>query len=1019
MDLNHSNGSVEMSQQQQTTPTLSEASPSHDRAHSELLGRHDNGTHTLQSSSSVVSGFNSQSTHTATLPEENSSPSDSLSDGAFATRVLGMENVPSPFSAYHNKRRLSRSGAGIYASDESDDEVVVTAQTNNDRADTVIIRRKRGERHDTPTSLNSRSGCDCCPCLPIIDPSTRFRAAWDVAVVTALLYNLVEIPIRVGFEFEAEPWSAADVFNLLVDLFFLGDVIVNFRTGFYEDGFFIADAKRIAARYMSGWFWIDFPTSIPTTHIINLAYGSASDAESGSDSLRLPRLLRLFRIARLFKMLRFIKLMRTLRAWDTDIKWAPITKGLKFLSLVFFTTHAAACMMFYIALIERNSDGSFADASWITRYMDDRPFYNHGASDPRDLSFNSRYAISFYWALTTISTIGYGDIVPQTELEISFTCVIMFIGSCVFGYMIGNISRVVQSEEEHSRLLRKKIKSINEYMRYRQLPKSIKDRIRSHYNFAWKRLTVYDEQQILEELPLNLRTQIALHLNESLIQTVPLLADMVESQPECTALLTTLLRPLQITRGQYIYKRNDVGTEMYFVSKGEVEVVGKRDEVVCILSRGTYFGVYALLSDEPAPRVSSIRTRSSIVDLYSLSKGAFEKVLHLYPGVADTIFKKHKQQWDAIYVQRKTKTRRKSRNGYDDGSSSNNNYNHSNNSSRPNTAVSEDDESFVGRTTSSDLRAAMDSDFGGSNFVMINTHKSPVLGPASPNASPYDSPDSKFHTQQRHSSRMRTITDTEEDPALVEALGPNRNGWDEKVAGDYSSQYRRTRSVTPKHRPRRLVKSDSVMADDPVGGIATAAAAVASSSAATHRKALSDDSNKGVLATRPQVGPGISIGRSFTDLTGTRSTQSQRSHEDGSRPRGGSDNDNDDDDDDDDDHFGDYIRHVKLSHRHGRTGAGASDHGSDLQRSVSANSVDLHNIMKSYMEEMTVRVQEQIHQEFHRNTSDTGTTTTAEASASVDSLLPVFTLPDAASPAGTMTSGTNDGTRQARIHDEG
>ena len=45
----------------------------------------------------------------------------------------------------------------------------------------------------------------------IHDPRGRFRVCWDLVVICMLIYNLIEIPIRVCFEVDAVPWSAADV----------------------------------------------------------------------------------------------------------------------------------------------------------------------------------------------------------------------------------------------------------------------------------------------------------------------------------------------------------------------------------------------------------------------------------------------------------------------------------------------------------------------------------------------------------------------------------------------------------------------------------------------------------------------------------------------------------------------------------------------------------------------------------------------------------------------------------------
>jgi hypothetical protein len=80
--------------------------------------------------------------------------------------------------------------------------------------------------------------------------------------------------------------------------------------------------------------------------------------------------------------------------------------------------------------------------------------------------------------------------------------------------------------QEAANLIRKKMKEINYYMKYRKLSPDLQEKVRDHFRYAWKRSTVYDERVIMDELPTYLKTELALHLNQDLIQAVPFLKDM-------------------------------------------------------------------------------------------------------------------------------------------------------------------------------------------------------------------------------------------------------------------------------------------------------------------------------------------------------------------------------------------------------------------------------------------------------------------------------------------------------------
>ena len=50
------------------------------------------------------------------------------------------------------------------------------------------------------------------------------------------------------------------------------------------------------------------------------------------------------------------------------------------------------------------------------------------------------YLKSIYWAVTTITTIGYGDIVPESNSQILFTMFVEIVGVGTYGYLIGKMA---------------------------------------------------------------------------------------------------------------------------------------------------------------------------------------------------------------------------------------------------------------------------------------------------------------------------------------------------------------------------------------------------------------------------------------------------------------------------------------------------------------------------------------------------------------------------------------------------
>ena len=156
-----------------------------------------------------------------------------------------------------------------------------------------------------------RAGCKerSDEALRILRPLASLVANSLVAVV--LIWNLIEIPFQVSFNVEADCHSFYDYFGLSQDIFFISDVIVNFHTGFIDDGKYYDNALDIANHYLRHGFTLDFVTSVPYSRVLNLIAGGfcappqEDDGGGGSGQLALiPRLLRVFRIFKLVKLFR-------------------------------------------------------------------------------------------------------------------------------------------------------------------------------------------------------------------------------------------------------------------------------------------------------------------------------------------------------------------------------------------------------------------------------------------------------------------------------------------------------------------------------------------------------------------------------------------------------------------------------------------------------------------------------------------------------------------------------------------
>ena len=77
--------------------------------------------------------------------------------------------------------------------------------------------------------------------------------------------------MRIAFEYQSP--DAMFYFEIVIDICFMVDLVLNFNTGANIKGKIYMDRVSIAKDYLSGWFWIDLLSSTPYTWILAWSQG--------------------------------------------------------------------------------------------------------------------------------------------------------------------------------------------------------------------------------------------------------------------------------------------------------------------------------------------------------------------------------------------------------------------------------------------------------------------------------------------------------------------------------------------------------------------------------------------------------------------------------------------------------------------------------------------------------------------------------------------------------------------------
>jgi len=396
---------------------------------------------------------------------------------------------------------------------------------------------------------------------------------WDLLITATMAFVAIEVPEHFVLEYNI---TAHPVIYWLVTLALCVDVFVQWYRVAPRLVRPAEHSLRWALASGIGWLLIDLVAAMP----FRVLPGGA-----------------LFEILRLLKLARVAQLMRRWR--HQAVQNAQILRLVFFVCWLLITAHWLACGWLAIGGIDMEADDF------------------------------SKYLRGLYWCITTLATVGYGDIVPKTNLQTVYAMVVMLLGVGVYGYVIGNVTNLVANIDLAKTHYRENMERLAAFMRYRNIPPTLQRRLRDYHAYLWENRLGYDESTVLADLPDSLRTEVAVFLRRDFIERAPLFHG---ASHELVREMALQLRPVVFTPGDFIFRAGQYGNNMYFISRGTVEIIAPDGTtVMTTLTNGEFFGELALLFSQP--RTASIRA-VDYCDLYTLDKDTFDRVLMQYPEFA-------------------------------------------------------------------------------------------------------------------------------------------------------------------------------------------------------------------------------------------------------------------------------------------------------------------------------------------------------------------------------------------------
>ncbi|KAG2308209.1 hypothetical protein Bca52824_027957 [Brassica carinata] len=463
----------------------------------------------------------------------------------------------------------------------------------------------------------------------------------------------------------------ATTLRTVIDSFYLFHMALRFRTAYvapssrvFGRGELVIDPKQIAKRYLQQYFIIDLLSVLPLPQITvwRFLYTSkGANVLATKQALRyivlvqyIPRFLRMYPLSS--------ELKRTAGVF-AETAWA----GAAYYLLLYMLASHIVGALWYLLALERNNDcwskacvkkttapetfccgnqNMEGYAAWYTAkssVLQEKCPVN--VTEGKKLSsgivsskkFVSKYFFCLWWGLQNLSTLGQGLETSTYPGEVIFSIALAIAGLLLFALLIGNMQTYLQSLTIRLEEMRVKRRDSEQWMHHR---------IR-YDQYKWLETRGVDEENIVSNLPKDLRRDIKRHLCLALVRR---LLDAI-----CMR-----LKPCLYTEKSFLVREGDPVNEMLFIIRGGSRVspltVGEADSTTVVYlkketSAGDELLTWALDPKSGSNLPSSTRTVKALTEVEAFALIADElkfvasQFRRLHSRQVQHTFRFYSQQW--------------------------------------------------------------------------------------------------------------------------------------------------------------------------------------------------------------------------------------------------------------------------------------------------------------------------------------------------------------------------------------